>query len=145
MALPTAGAVSFTLGAQFARSPFSATSKPPRTQRSIWPTRKLSAWPMNDAPLAGVISCLPALLDDESCHRRGAAADRRERLQCGDLLRHRRRQSALPCFCRQGAAVGKACVGESRDQCGVVELSCRHLWTHVSIRQGPLHRKGAGC
>src|SRR3954470_24210793 len=76
IAPPTAGAVSFSLVAQFARSPFSATSKAPSTQRSMWPPRiiaKLSAWPTKLAPLARVISCLPALISQgSSCPLAGA-------------------------------------------------------------------------
>lgn len=40
---------------------------------------------------AAVASFRPGPLDDESRHRGGSrtSADRHERLQCGDLLRHR--------------------------------------------------------
>src|SRR3712207_203748 len=69
MAPPTAVAVSFSLVAHFARSPFSATSKPPSTQRSMWPPRimaKLSACPTKEAPGTSVIGCLPALMSQGS-------------------------------------------------------------------------------
>src|SRR6202007_3158298 len=89
--------------------------------------------------------------DEESRHRGGGrtSTDRRERLQCNDLLRHgtvkaeslepaaerlecrnRRCQFALSCFGRQRKAIRKTCVGESQDKRSVVELSRHHPWTH---------------